>query len=376
LERSQATEAVTDPAAVGMDGDAVQAVLSAVDDQVEQGQIPGVVLAASRHEHVFLRYATGTTPDGEVCPDDLIFPTMSFGKAITASAIARVQAGGGFEWDEPVSRYLPDYAQKGKESTTIRHLLTHAAGVPSAGLGVSVARPDEWTDLVASLCSAEAEWPPGSRTEYHGLSAITVGAEIARRASGRSWDELYHDVLDPIGCGATMEIPAPGRGVVRSSPPPEPDQVQYHPAGGYFTRVDDILRILQLHLDGGRHGGRVVLPEAAVREMHRAQYAEQIETARRNNEPPVHEWWAIGFLLRGSCEESWSIAEVGHWFGLAQAPTADAFSHAGTSTVLGIAEPSTGVAVGLGTTAALSEPAAVRLRATAARLLGAIGAER
>ena len=50
----------------------------------------------------------------------------------------------------------------------------------------------------------------------------------------------------------------------------------------------------------------------------------------------------------------------------------DAFSHAGTSTVLGIAEPSTGVAVGLGTTAALSEAAAVRLRATAARLLGAV----
>lgn len=372
MERSPTTDTVTDPAAAGIDGEALQAVLSAVEDQVEQGHVPGLVIAASRHGRVFLRYAAGTTPDGESCPDDLIFPTMSFGKAITASAIARVQATGGFEWDEPVSRYLPDYAQKGKESTTIRHLLSHSAGIPSAGVGVSVPRPDDWTELIAALCSAEAEWPPGSRTEYHGLSAITVGAEIARRASGRSWEELYHDVLDPIGCGATMEIPAPGRGVVRSSPPPEPDQVQYHPAGGYFTRVDDILRVLHLHLDGGRYGDRVVLPETAIREMHRPQYAGQIEIARRAGEDPVHEWWAIGWLLRGSCEDSWTIAETSRWFGLAKAPTPDAFSHAGTSTVLGIAEPSTGVAVGLGTTAALSEAAAVRLRATAARLLGAV----
>src|SRR5438445_10661698 len=195
MKRSPTTEAVTDAAAAGMDGDAVQAACSAVEDQVEQGHVPGVTLAASRHGRVFLRYAAGTTPEGEVCPHDLIFPTMSFGKAITASAIARVQATGGFEWDEPVSRYLPDYPQKGKESTTIRHLLTHAAGIPSAGVGVSVPRPDDWTELIAALCSAQAEWQPGSRTSYHGLSAITVGAEIARRASGRSWEELYHDVL-------------------------------------------------------------------------------------------------------------------------------------------------------------------------------------
>jgi hypothetical protein len=103
--------------------------------------------------------------------------------------------------------------------------------------------------------------------------------------------------------------------------------------------------------------------------------ADQIEAARRNDQAPAHEWWAIGWLLAGSCEESWSIAEVGRWFGLARTPTPDAFSHAGTSTVLGIAEPSTGVAVGLATTAALSDAAAVRLRATAARLLGAIGDE-
>jgi CubicO group peptidase (beta-lactamase class C family) len=366
------TDVVADPATAGMDGGAVQDVLSAVQDQVDRGSVPGVTLAASRHGRVFVRYAAGRTPAGEACPHDLVFPTMSFGKAITASAIARVQALGGFEWDEPVSRYLPEYAQKGKESTTIRHLLTHAAGIPSAGVGVCIPRPDDWTELVAALCAAEAEWEPGSRTAYHGLSAITVGAEVARRASGRSWEELYHDVLDPIECGATMEIPPPGSGVVRSSPPPEPDQVHYHPAGGYFTRVDDILRVLHLHLDGGVHGDRVVLPDAAVREMHRAQYGDEIEAARRKGEEPVHEWWAVGWLLAGSCEPSWATAAVAAWFGLSRTPTAHAFSHAGTSTVLGIAEPSTKVAVGLGTTAALDDAAAVALRATAAQLLGAV----
>jgi CubicO group peptidase (beta-lactamase class C family) len=361
-----------EPQSVGLSVNTVDAVVERLQSLVEEGTVPGLTLAASRDKHIFLRLALGTTADGAECPHDLVFPSMSFGKGITATAIARVQAEGGFEWDHLVSRYVPEFAQNGKQDTTMRHLLSHAAGIPWAGVDVPIPKPDDWTDVIAALCAAEAEWPPGSRTEYHGLSAIMVGAEVARRVSGETWEELYHAVVDPIGCKATLTVPPPGPGVRRFSSPEELEAFKYHPAGAYFVQVDDILRFLHLHLDGGRYGDDVVLPNAGWLEMHRPQYAHEIELARARGEPPLHEWWAIGWLLRGSVVDDWPTAQVTRWFGLAAAPTPQAFSHAGTSTVLGIAEPSTHVAVALASTAELADEDAVRLRATAADLLGAI----
>jgi CubicO group peptidase (beta-lactamase class C family) len=349
---------------------AVTAVIDRIRGLVDEGAVPGVTVAASRDGEVFLRMAAGTTPDGAECPHELVFPTMSFGKGITASAVARVQALGGFEWDDLVSTYFPEFAQKGKESATVRHAMSHSIGIPTAGVGVPLPALDDWTDSLNALCEAEAEWKPGSRTAYHGLSGVMIGAEVARRVTGKSWEELYHEVTDPIGCKATLELPTPGPSV-RSFTPDEQKLLKYHPAGAYFAQVDDILAIMHLHLDGGRWGDDVVLPEAAWREMHRPQYADEIATARARGEAPAHEWWAIGWLLRGELEEDWPMMSVAHWFGLVPAPHFDSFSHAGTSTVLGIADPTTRVAVALAATAELEELNAVRLRAAAADLLTA-----
>lgn len=367
LEQASCAEA-------GIDQQRVDDLDAFMHEQVASGAVPGAAVMATRHQRVFVRAAWGNRLDGAPCDPSIVFPFMSFSKAVTASMIGQVQSGGGFEWDDLVSEYLPGYGCKGKEATTIRHLMTHAAGIPSGGAATPLAGPEDWASVVDVLCAMDAEWAPGSRTAYHGLSGLLLAAEIARRVSGRGFGELCTDlVLDPIGATPTLDPPADASLPIAADDDRVPILTvgRWHPAGGFYGRLDDILRVLHLHLDRGRVGERSVLAPSAWDEMHRVQYAEQIETARAAGQQPAHEFWALGLLLRGDVEPNWLTSLVTHWFGLAGAPTAAAFSHAGTSTVLGIAEPTTDIAVAVMTTSELAEGDAVAVRREAARLLGA-----
>src|SRR5438046_788508 len=57
---------------------------------------------------------------------------FAMAKAVTAVAVAQQWARGAFDVDEPAARYLPELAAGSKGAVTIRHLLTHTAGLPNA----------------------------------------------------------------------------------------------------------------------------------------------------------------------------------------------------------------------------------------------------
>src|ERR1043165_9081679 len=65
---------------------------------------------------------------------DTILPWLSAGKPIAAVAIAQLWEKKLLELDDPVARHVPEFAKRGKEKITIRHLLTHTAGIRWARL--------------------------------------------------------------------------------------------------------------------------------------------------------------------------------------------------------------------------------------------------
>lgn len=95
--------------------------------------------------------------------------------------------------DARVTEVWPEYGQGGKESTTLRHLLSHQAGV----LGWREPQPLEaLLDLrrAAELLAAEpAWWPPGTAHGEHALFYGTLLGEIVRRVDGRSLGSLFRD---------------------------------------------------------------------------------------------------------------------------------------------------------------------------------------
>ena len=108
-----------------------------------------------------------------------------------------------------------------------------------------------------------------------------------------------------------------------------------HPAGGGFGTVDDMLRVLNLIASGGSWQGKQLLKPKALKEMLTVQYAAQIAEAVAKGQPPAHESWGLGWLVRGTAPK----CPAAHWFGFGDSQSPTLFGHAGVDTIYGDGDP-------------------------------------
>lgn len=329
-------------------------VIAFLEAEHTAGTFPGASVIASREGKVRFERQLGTycglkRRDAPLS-GAVIHPFFSFSKLVSATVVVMAHQDGLLEYDRPVSTYLPEFTGGGKEKITLRHLLTHSAGIPSVPLG-RVDTDEGWQAALKTLCEARTEWEPGSKTQYHGLTGLFTAAEAVRRVSGgKPWARLCRERLfDPLGARSlTFEVP-PEDAPVALTPQPkevpkrlaEAFQFAGHPAGGCFGTVDDALKVLQLHLNGGMWKGKRLVSAGALAEMHTVQYRKEIEQARAAGTVPAHEPWGLGPLLRGE-----GPAGGGHaWFGFRDQTSPGVFGHAGIDTFIGVADPVKGTAL-------------------------------
>jgi len=297
----------------------------------------------------------------------------SFSKGVSATAIVLAHQRKLIDYDLPVRAYIPEYRGGWKDITTIRHLLTHSAGIPKCPIA-AVYTPEEWQKGIESCCAAAVEWEPGSRTEYHGTSGMFLAAEAARRVLGMaSWEEVCRElVFDPIGA-KSMTFRVPEGVPVALTPQPKElpaalDTTAFgalgHPGAGCFGLLEDMIRVLQLHLNNGVWGGRTLIQEDELREMHRVQYEAQIARAESEGVPRVHSPWGLGWMIRRNLGAD-------HWFGLGSITSPQTFGHAGIDTVIGVGEPERQTAMAFITTNSPnpSGPNTARIRNTVTDLV-------
>lgn len=322
--------------------------------RVKSGIVPGAAVIASLNgkRKVVRCWGTyyGLTNEAALLGAEVIHPLYSFSKLVTSTVVAMAQQEGLLDYDAPVSRYIPEYRGGGKDSTIVRHLLTHAAGIPNAPSGWTHTE-DEWKAAVASLCSAKTEWEPGSRTAYHGLNGHLLAAEVVRRVSANTpWNTICRKRLfSPLSARTlSFDLPADSAPVsICPQPANHPEHLANqltfagHPAGGCFGTIADALKVVELHSAKGLWRGRQLLTPASWAEMHRIQYADQIASAQAAGKPATHEPWGLGMLVRGP-----GPRQGGHdWFGLGELESPTAFGHAGIDTVIGVGDPATGASL-------------------------------
>jgi CubicO group peptidase (beta-lactamase class C family) len=131
---------------------------------------------------------------------DTLVDVFSVGKGLLATAVARLVDVGRLVVDEPLCARWPAFAAAGKESVTLRHVLSHTAGLP--------ALRDQLDDEVVfdpgamrGALAAEAPWwVPGEQIGYHvNTFGFLVGAMV-ELATGRTvGDYLREEVAGPIG---------------------------------------------------------------------------------------------------------------------------------------------------------------------------------
>lgn len=321
-----------------------------IDEGIAKGWFPGAAFTASVDGRIVHERFAGTciTPDraGEPMDASRIVMCYSFSKLVSATAVMAVVEDGALDLDAPLAEALPDFAGGGRDAITLRHLLTHAAGIPDEA---GPADPDgrridraDWSRYFAHLRTLEPEWVPGERAHYHAVSGLFLAALAATRASGaEDFASLLRErVLDPIGADElAFAPPAEASRVVLTPPPGEPLDLEHplfrnwrwHPGGGLFGTTRDMVKVLELHLRDGEWNGRRILAPATIREMRRPQFAEQIAEGR-----PGFDYWALGMLTRGTTTTG--------WFGFGSKLSPAAFGHAGINTVVGNADPERGVA--------------------------------
>ncbi|NLH98738.1 MAG: beta-lactamase family protein [Chthonomonadales bacterium] len=330
-------------------------VLAFIEQGIADGTYPGCAIVASRHGRIRIERHLGTCmtlmgPRTRVTSRTM-HALYSYSKLVSATVIVMLQEQGVIAYDMPVRTYIPEFAGGGKDGITVRHLMTHAAGIPNPpGLGM-VRTPDEWRKGVEAVCAAEVEWEPGTRTAYHGISGLFVVAEaILRKTGERSWDAICRRMLfDPIGAKSLTFSAPPDSAPLAFTPQPKETPKSHfegagfagHPSGGCMGTARDALKVLQLHLNRGKWGSRRLISEAALDDMHRIQYSRQIAVARAAGREPAHETWGLGPLIRGDGPK-----QGGHdWFGFGSRSSPAIFGHAGIDTVIGVADPQTQIAL-------------------------------
>lgn len=138
--------------------------------------------------------ASGATPE----PPSL-FRAFSSGKAMAAATIWRLLDARILEIDAPVARYWPEFAQRGKTGVTLRHVLTHTAGLPR-DFGRGDVDWGDWGRMIDILSSMPLEYEPGKVIHYHAITFGLLVAEIASRATGDMFVDLFNrEVKSPLG---------------------------------------------------------------------------------------------------------------------------------------------------------------------------------
>jgi CubicO group peptidase (beta-lactamase class C family) len=130
-----------------------------------------------------------------------ILPWLSSGKPLTAVAIAQLWEKSLLDLDDPVAHHIPEFAQQGKETIAIRHLLTHTAGLRGV-LGKWEDQP--WEQIIATICATRPEpnWKPGTKAGYHAASSWYILAEIIQRLDPKRRlfaDYVREEIFQPIG---------------------------------------------------------------------------------------------------------------------------------------------------------------------------------
>jgi CubicO group peptidase (beta-lactamase class C family) len=137
----------------------------------------------------------------------LVFSTTK-GMAATAMAVAHSRAL--FDYDEPVARYWPEFAQHDKGSISVRTLLSHQAGLCVIDEPLDVHTLDDLDRLARALAAQRPAWKPGDRHGYHGISLGFYEGELLRRVDPkkRTLGRFFHDeVAAPLGVEFYIGLP-------------------------------------------------------------------------------------------------------------------------------------------------------------------------
>ena len=251
-------------------------------------RVPGVAVAVVKDGKLVFAQGYGVRTLGDTGRVDAhtLFQIASNTKAFTTAALAMLVDEGKLAWDDPVTKYLPDFQLYDPYVTrefTLRDLVTHRSGL---GLGAgdllwfhsSYGR----AEIIHRIRAAKPASSFRSRYAYDNVLYIAAG-EIVPAVTGQSWDDFIKErILTPLGMtesgtgvaflSSTPDVATPHaveKGKLQVVPRDSIDNTG--PAGGIVSNVSDMAKWLLCRLDSGRYAGGRLFSERQARVMWAGQ---------------------------------------------------------------------------------------------------------
>ena len=189
----------------GLDTARLQQIRAVMEEDVAQGRYLGAVIMAGRNGEAGLHEAVGhIDPEKKTAMrKDHVFSLFSVTKALTSALAFRCIERGRFGLTTSVAEVIPEFAGRGREPITVRHLLTHSSGLPpvfSPGPDMYIDRLDEVIEALCKTLSPVAA--PDEVVHYSPLAGHALLGEMVRRVDEkqrRFRDIMREDLFEPLG---------------------------------------------------------------------------------------------------------------------------------------------------------------------------------
>jgi CubicO group peptidase (beta-lactamase class C family) len=291
-----------------------------VDRRIEAARrawsAPGVAVVVVRRDEVLYLRARGLRqlqPEQPLTVDTL-FPLASCTKAFTVTLLAQLVDEQQLHWDDPPSKYLPDFHLSDRRADallTLRDLLCHRCGLGGHDL-LWYRAPWNLEEVLRRTQHLPLDYPFRGGFAYSSIPFIAAGKVLEKR-TGQRWEDLLRDRLcEPMGMASVVmhaRDPLPP-GVVsatgyrwdaasqRLQAVAPYLMAEANPAGSLHATPRDLAVWLQFQLNEGRApNGRRLVSAAQLRETHRPHnLLPMTEAARRQNPETVQLCYALGWL--------------------------------------------------------------------------------
>ena len=350
------------PSELGIDPEKLEAVFARAKREVDDGVVPNAQVAVARHGKLAGFRTFGRAVQGGTeapATNETLFTIFSATKGIVAAASWLLIERGQLRIEQRVAEIIPEFGTNGKDVITVEQLFLHSGGFPGAPFD-----PRQWDDRESRLqrfASWRLNWEPGSKFEYHPVSAHWVLAEIIERRSGKDFRQFIRDeITSPAGldeiyvglpeseAGRVAEVDYVGEPV---EPPwgwnnvdpkmllalndPAAQKVGV-PGGGAISTAAQIALFYQVLISGGTapNGRQILKPET-------------IAYATENRAP----WNFVDPQLSFPIKRGLSVVIAGddgysHFRGMGKTVSPGAFGHNGAGGQIAWGDPETGLSLG------------------------------
>ena len=288
----------------GMTEQQIQKIWGSIESLYKTGNHPFISFCLRRKGHILLNrslgYAHGNSAQG-LANDALIgnpdTPVCLFSasKMITAMLVHKLDEMGEINLLDPISYYLPEYAQNGKRRATISHLLAHRGGIPRVEMQVTPDLLFDRAQIVKHLYAAKPISAAGSHLAYHAVTAGYILGELIERVTGQDIRQFLHEQIEaPMGMSyfnyglkpefrdqVALNYPTgmhPKLGtdhylnrVFGGSLESAVDMVNdprfmdtVCPAGNIYTSAEQANRFLEMLLNGGEYQGKQIMSAQTI----------------------------------------------------------------------------------------------------------------